>query len=69
MPARSKLPMTPPYFALNIFVSFNSRVTSATFLDVIDQIVNLVEVRSPGIPPLFCRKYDGDPEERMPASS
>ena len=27
MPARSKLPMIPPYFALDIFLSFNSSVT------------------------------------------
>ena len=27
LPARSKLPMIPPYFALDIFLSFNSRVT------------------------------------------
>ena len=27
LPARLKLPRIPPYFALNIFVSFNSRVT------------------------------------------
>ena len=53
LPARSKLPMIPPYFALDIFLSFNSRVTSATFLDVIDQIVDLVEVCSPGIPTLY----------------
>ena len=45
--------MIPPYFALDIFVSFNSRVTSATFLDVIDQIVNLAEVRSFGITTLY----------------
>ena len=53
LPARSKLPMIPPYFALDIFVSFNSRVTSATFLDVVDPIVNLVEVRSPRMPTLY----------------
>ena len=45
--------MIPPYFALDIFVSFNSRVTSATFLDVIDQIVDLAEVCSPGMPTLY----------------
>ena len=54
LPARSKLPMIPPYLALDIFVSFNSRVTSATFLDVIDQIVNLAEVCSPGMPTLYA---------------
>ena len=27
LPARSKLPRLPPYFALDIFLSFNSRVT------------------------------------------
>ena len=42
--------MIPLYIALDIFLSFNSRVTSATFPDVIDQIVDLAEVRSPGIP-------------------
>ena len=53
LPARLKLPMVPPYFALDIFLSFNSRVTSATFLDVIDQIVDLAEICSPGMPPLY----------------
>ena len=60
--------MIPPYFALDIFVSFNSRVTSATFLDIIDQIVDLVEVCSPGMPTLysfvntmeFLKKKDAD---------
>ena len=51
--SNSKLPMIPPYFALNIFVSFNSRVTFATFIDVIDQIVDLAEVCSPGMPTLY----------------
>ena len=53
LPARSKLPMIPPYFALDIFISFNSRVTSATFLDIIVQIVNLAEVCSPGMATLY----------------
>ena len=45
--------MIPPYFALDIFVSFNSRVTSATFLDITDQIVDVEEVCSPGVPTLY----------------
>ena len=45
--------MIPPYFALDIFVSFNSRVTFATFLDVIDQTVKPAEVHSLGIPTLY----------------
>ena len=53
LPARTKHPMIPPYFALNIFLSFNSRVTPATFLDVIDQIVDLAEVGSPWMPTLY----------------
>ena len=35
------------------FVSFNSRVNSATFLDITDQIVDLEEVCSPGVPTLY----------------
>ena len=42
LPARSKLPRIPPYSALDIFLSFNSRVTSATLPNVMYQIVNLV---------------------------
>ena len=62
--------MIPPYFALDIFLSLNSRVTSAIFLDVIDQIVDLVEVRTPGMPTVYpFRKYDEDPEERMCTTS
>ena len=53
LPACSKLPLVPPYFALDIFLSFNSRVLFATFPDVIDQIVNLAEARSPRIPTLY----------------
>ena len=65
LPARLKLPMIPLYIALDIFLNFNSRDTFATFLDVIDQIVDLAEVSSPGMPtPLFFRKYDGVPEEK-----
>ena len=45
--------MIPPYFALDIFVSFNSRVTFATFLDVIDQIVDPAEFCSLGMPNLY----------------
>ena len=48
LPTRSKLLMIPSYFALDIFVSFNWRVTSTTFLDVIDQIIDLAEVCSSG---------------------
>ena len=51
--ARSKLPRIPPYSALDIFLSFNSRVTSATLPDVIDQIVKPAEVHSLGIPTLY----------------
>mgnify|MGYP005851122315 CR=1 FL=1 len=76
LPARLKLPMVPPYFALDIFLSFNSRVTSATFLDVIDQIVDLAEICSPGMPPLYssintmefpkkgCRLHHDDLKQR-----
>ena len=43
---------------------------SATLPDVIDQIVDLAEIRTPGMPTLypFC-KYDEDPEERMCTTS
>ena len=76
LPARSKLPMIPPYFALDIFLSLNSRVTSAIFLDVIDQIVDLAEVCPPGFPTLYsfvstmefpkkgCRLHHDDLEQR-----
>ena len=57
--------MVPPYFALDIFLRFNSGVTSATFLGVIDQIVNLVEVCPFEATPYPFRKYDGNPEERI----
>ena len=53
LPTCLKLPMIPPYFALDIFLSFNSRVTSATLPDVIDQIVKPAEVHSLGIPTLY----------------
>ena len=43
--------MIPSYLAPDIFLSFNRELPSATFPDVIDPMVNLVEVRSPGIPP------------------
>mgnify|MGYP005823787037 CR=1 FL=1 len=68
--------MIPPYFALDIFLSFNSRVTSATFPDVIDQIVDLAEVCSPGMPTLYsfvstmefpkkgCRLHHDDLKQR-----
>ena len=52
LPTRSKLLMVPPYFALDTFFSLNSGVTSHHLPCVIDQIINLAEVRSPGIPPL-----------------
>ena len=61
--------MVPPYFALDIFLRFNSRVTSATFLGVIDQIVNLVEVCPFEATPYPFRKYDDNPEERMCTTS
>ena len=76
LPARSKLPMIPPYFDLDIVLSFNSRVTSATFLDVIDQIVDLVEACSPRMPILYslvstmeflkkgCRLHHDDLKQR-----
>ena len=55
---------------LSIFSSVSIReLLSTTFPDVSYQIVNLAEVRCLGIPPLFFRKYDGVPEERMPTSS
>ena len=53
LPTRLKLPMISPYVVLDIFVSFNSIVTFATFPDAIDQIVNLAEVRSSGITTLY----------------
>ena len=53
LPARSKLPRIPPYSALDIFLSFNSRVTSATLPDIIDQTVKPAEVHSLGIPTLY----------------
>ena len=68
--------MIPPYFALDTFLSFNSRVTSATFLDIIDQIVDLAEVYSPGMLPLYsfvstmeflekgCRLHHDDLKQR-----
>ena len=61
--------MIPPYLALDIFLSFNSRVTSATFPDVIDQIVDLAEVCSAKFTPYPFHKYDGVSEERMTTSS
>ena len=41
----------PHYFALDIFLNFNSRVTFCHLPRWYRPIVNLVEVRSPGIPP------------------
>ena len=61
--------MVPPYFALDIFLRFNSRVTSATFLGVIDQIVNLVEVCPFEATPYPFLKYDEDPQVRTTTSS
>ena len=69
LPIRLKLLMVPPYFALDIFLRFNSRVTSATFLDVIDQIVNLVEVCPFEATHYPFRKYDEDPQGRTTTSS
>ena len=70
LPARSKLPRIPPYSALDIFLSFNSRVTFG----------HLPRCYRPDSQPcrdrffrnthtLFFHKYDGVPEERMPTSS
>ena len=53
LPTHLKLPIITPYFALDIFRGFNSRVTFSSFPDVIYQIVNLAEVRSPGRLPLY----------------
>ena len=51
---------------LSIFSKVSIReLLSATFPDVIYQIVNLARVRSPGIPLFFFRKYDEDHEGRM----
>ena len=69
LPIRLKILVVPPYFALDIFLRFNSRVTSATFLDVIDQIVNLVEVCPFEATPYPFRKYDEDPQGRTTTSS
>ena len=69
LPIRLKLLMVPPYFALDIFLRFNSRVTSATFLGVIDQIVNLVEVCPFEATPYPFLKYDEDPQVRTTTSS
>ena len=52
--------------SLSIFSKVSIReLLSTTFPDVIYQVVNLARVRSPGIPLLFFRKYDEDPEGRM----
>ena len=48
-PIRLKLLMVPSYFTLDIFLSSIRELLSATFPDVIDQMVNLVDVRFPGI--------------------
>mgnify|MGYP001010029840 CR=1 FL=1 len=70
LPARSKLPMIPPYFALDIFLSFNSRVTFRHLPRCYRP--DSQPCRGPfsrNTHPLFFRKYDGVPEERMPTSS
>ena len=61
--------MVPTYFALDIVLSFHSRVTFATTPDVIDQIVNLVEVCPFEATPYPFRKYDEDPQGRTITSS
>ena len=45
--------MVPSYFALDIFLSSIRELLSATFPDVIDQIVDLAEVCSPKMPTLY----------------
>ena len=70
LPIRLKLLIAPSYLALDIFLSFNSRVTfghlprcyqpdSRPCRDLFSRNAHL----------LFFHKYDGVPEERMPTSS
>ena len=70
LPARSKLPRLPPYFALDIFLSFDSRVTFRHLPRCCRP--DRQPCRGPfsqNAHPLFFRKYDGVPEERTPTSS
>ena len=70
LPTHLKLPIITPYFALDIFGGFNSRVTFR--LPPRCYLPNSQPRRGPfswNAPPLFFRKYDEDPEERMPTSS
>ena len=70
LPARSKLPRLPPYFALDIFLSFDSRVTFRHLPRYCRP--DRQPCRGPfsqSAHPLFFRKYDGVPEERTPTSS
>ena len=70
LPARSKLPRLPPYFALDIFLSFDSRVTFRHLPRCCRP--NRQPCRGPfsqNAHPLFFRKYDGVPEERTLTSS
>ena len=70
LPDRLKLPMISPYFALNIFLSFNSRVTLCHLLWCYQP--DSQPCRGPfsrNTHPLFFHKYDGVPEERMSTSS
>ena len=63
LPARSKLPMTPPYFSLDIFLSFNSGVTFRHLPRCCRP--DSQPCRGPfsrDTHPLFFRKYDGVPE-------
>ena len=70
LPTRSKLPRIPPYFALDIFVSFNSRVTFRHLARCCRP--DSQPCRGPfsqNAHPLFFRQYDGVPEERTLTSS
>ena len=70
LPARSKLPMIPPYFALDISLSFNSRVTFRHLPRCCRP--DSQPCRGPffrNTRPLFFRKYDGVPEGMMTTSS
>ena len=67
---RLKLLMVPPYFALDIFLSFDSRVTFRHLPRCCRP--DRQPCRGPfsqNAHPLFFRKYDGVPEERTPTSS
>ena len=70
LPTCLKLPMIPPYFTLDIFLSFNSRVTFCHLPRCYRP--DSQPCRGPffwNTHPLFFCKYDGVLEERMQTSS